>query len=315
MQVPARPEDDSNPEDPAGDPQLHSPLKAVDVARAFWRSPVLRIAIFVVIALGIFKVVRMMIEPVDPKRADFWSAPIVALGALAIMARLEGRTLQSFGLNRRRRALGEMALGFVIGGITMSIVVGSMALYGWYHGRLEPVRAAMLHALGVNLGVFLAIGIYEEVVYRGYFFQTLERRWGADVAFAVTMVTFGLLHLAAPIPHTSVTLKLIGALSIAVEAGILFAAAYLLTRRLWMPIGIHWAWNFFEGPVYGTPVTGDDFGPSIFAGRIQGPAWATGGGFGPEASIPALLVGTALGLVLLWMAVLRKHARERNVEE
>jgi hypothetical protein len=149
----------------------------------------------------------------------------------------------------------------------------------------------------------------EETIYRGYFFQTIETRWGSDSAFATTMVVFGLMHLATPIPNLNEVLKLVGALSIAVEAGILFAAAYLLTRRLWMPIGLHWAWNFFQGPVFGAPVTGSSFGPSVIEGHISGPIWATGGTFGPEAGIPALLVGAAYGIALLIVAIRRKNLR------
>lgn len=281
-------------------------------ASRFWRFPVTRIVLFALLLLVFWAIFAVAIWPLDPFDYKYWAAPLAAVSALALMGRIDGRTLAGFGFSRWPRALGETALGFAVGGLTMSAIVGIMALKGWYHGRPEMMTGALASSLGNTLAIFFALAIFEEAVYRGYFFQTLERRWGSDIAFAATMVTFGLMHLTIDIPGASTSLKLIGALSIAVEAGILFAAAYLLTRRLWMPIGIHCAWNFFEGPVYGTPVTGSNLGQTLFDGHVTGPAWATGGGFGPEASIPALLVGTAIGLLMLWIAQRRRHRLDKG---
>ena len=272
-----------------------------------WRFPLTRIAAFAVVLLAFYAAFALVIERIDRFDYQYWAAPLAALAALAVMGRLERLTLAAYGFSKPSKAVRELLIGFLVGGTTMSLIVGIMSAKGWYHGRLMPMTDSLLGSLGNTLAIFFGLAIFEEAVYRGYFFQTLERRWGPDIAFAATMVTFGLMHLTINVPGASVSLKIIGALSIAVEAGILFAAAYLLTRRLWLPIGIHCAWNFFEGPVYGTPVTGNNLGETLFAGHISGPAWATGGGFGPEASIPALLVGTFLGLVLLWLAQRRRQ--------
>ena len=293
---------------------LSQPSQGDESGRDGWWTPLVRIAAFAFAFLTFYALFALAIERIDRFDYRYWSAPLAALAALALMARLEQRTVASFGFNKPRKAFRELVIGFIIGGTTMSLIVGIMSACGWYHGRPMPLTSSLMWGLASTLAIFFALAIYEEVVYRGYFFQTLERRWGADIAFAATMVTFGLTHLAVRVPGASVSLKIIGALSIAVEAGILFAAAYLLTRRLWLPIGIHCAWNFFEGPVYGTPVTGDNVGETVFNGHITGPAWATGGGFGPEASVPALLVGTAIGLVLLWMAQRRRSKKsDRSV--
>ena len=279
-----------------------------------WRFPLMRIAAFAVVLLAFYAAFALIIERIDRFDYRYWAAPLAALSALAVMGRLERLTLSAYGFSKPSKAVREILIGFLVGGATMSLIVGIMASRGWYHGHLMPLTDTLIGSLGNTLAIFFGLAIFEEAVYRGYFFQTLERRWGADIAFAVTMVTFGLMHLTINVPGASISLKIIGALSIAVEAGILFAAAYLLTRRLWLPIGIHCAWNFFEGPVYGTPVTGNNIGETLFNGHITGPAWATGGGFGPEASIPALLVGTVLGLVLLWLAQRRRHRHPKPHE-
>ncbi len=271
-----------------------------------WTSPGARIAAFALILLSYFLAAACLIERLDHTSFLFWAEAIASIAALSTMARLEGRTLASFGLCRPEVLVRDLTAGFAIGGITMAAVVGLMAACGWYHGHIVPVTYGMARSVASALAVFLAIGVAEEVIYRGYFFQTLERGWGSGAAFATTMATFGLVHLTVPIHGASIALRVIGSLSIAVEAGILFTAAYLLTRRLWMPIGIHWAWNFFEGPVFGTPVTGGRFS-SIVDGHVSGPAWATGGDFGPEASVPALVIGTILGLIVLWLALRRRR--------
>jgi hypothetical protein len=324
--VPGRPESNALDDDDGQHPAVlstnglhsatHSPEaeeRSTDQKAVSWqrivRFPVTRIVIFGLCLLCFYAILAVVIERFDRFDYQYWSAPLAAIAALAVMGRFDHISLAGFGFSKPRSALRELAIGCAVGGATMSAIVGLMATQGWYHGRIMPLTAPVMSSLGNTFAIFFSLAVFEEAVYRGYFFQTLERRWGADIAFAATMVTFGLMHLTVDVPHASISLKLIGALSIAVEAGILFAAAYLLTRRLWMPIGLHWAWNFFEGPVFGTPVTGNNIGQTIFAGHVSGPAWATGGGFGPEASIPALIVGTALGLLLLWVAHRRKHHR------
>lgn len=135
----------------------------------------------------------------------------------------------------------------------------------------------------------------------------MEEWLGSWWALALSALLFGLLHL--PNQNSS----LFAALCIAVEAGILLGAAFMLTRNLWLAIGIHWAWNLFEGPVFGTPVSGGAWEESFVRPVIQGPTLLTGGAFGPEASLYCLLVATAAGVILLWQAVRRGQVRPRPV--
>ena len=87
---------------------------------------------------------------------------------------------------------------------------------------------------------------------------------------------------------------------IAIEAGVLLGAAYKYTNSLWFPIGIHWAWNFTQGNVFGVAVSGGDIEESILSATLSGPDIITGGSFGPEASIIALLLGSILSAFFLW---------------
>src|SRR5215470_6480168 len=96
----------------------------------------------------------------------------------------------------------------------------------------------------------------------------------------------------------------VSSVAIAIEAGALLAAAYVATRSLWLPIGLHWAWNLFEGPVWGSPVSGIGL-PVIANARFPGPRLLTGGDFGPEAGLPAMVLGAALGVWFLVLAIRR----------
>jgi uncharacterized protein len=131
----------------------------------------------------------------------------------------------------------------------------------------------------------------EEVMLRGYAFQALEEQWGGGAATLVTALIFGALHGVNP---DSGWASFAGI----VVSGVLFGVAYWTTRRLWLPIGLHVAWNVFEGPILGFPVSGFDF-PSALTIHMTGPSVWTGGAFGPEAGLLGVLACVAgVGLLL-----------------
>ena len=158
------------------------------------------------------------------------------------------------------------------------------------------------------------MAVFQEVAVRGYIFQTLERRWGTGIALAGSAAFFGLAHLGSPVEGLTTVQWLVGPAFIGVETGLLFTAAYLLTRRLWLPIGIHWGWNFFESSIYGAANTGSwgDNPNTLFADRFAGPFLLTGGPFGPEASLICLAVGGYAGLLLLRLAIRKGQWRSAS---
>jgi hypothetical protein len=111
----------------------------------------------------------------------------------------------------------------------------------------------------------------------------------------ISAVVFGFLHLIYP------NATLVAAVAIALEAGILLAAAYVLTRRLWLAIGIHFAWNFTQGGIFGVAVSGNQ-ARGLLQSTLTGPELLSGGAFGAEASLFAILVCLAAGVYLLWRA-------------
>ena len=132
---------------------------------------------------------------------------------------------------------------------------------------------------------------------RALLLRLLWRAAGPLPAFAVAALVFGALHLANP-GATAV------AGATAAAAGLMFCALYALTGRLWVPIGLHLAWNFAQGYLFGAAVSGGNLGGSIAISTAHpgAPAWLTGGTFGPEASVLALLLVSSVTVVALRLA-------------
>ena len=182
--------------------------------------------------------------------------------------------------------------GLLLGFVALSVTIGVVALSGGYRiTGLNPAYSPWpdLFTLG------LVAGVAEEIIFRGVLFRLVEDGLGTWGAVAVSALVFGLLHL------TNKDATLMGGLAIVVEAGLLFAAVYVVTRNLWWTIGLHVAWNVAEGPVYGSVVSGSsDKARSWIAAEWPGPDWLTGGRFGVEASVVPMVL---LGLVSVWLLV------------
>jgi membrane protease YdiL (CAAX protease family) len=209
-------------------------------------------------------------------------ACLAALGCYALAVRLgEGRRPAELGL---RTALPGLLAGAALGLAMMTVLMGVLAVTGIYDITLVGPTPAW-----TGLGLALQAAVTEELWMRALLLRLLWRAFGPVPAFAVAALVFGGLHLANPgaTPLAAATV---------VMAGLMFCALYALTGRLWVPIGLHLAWNFAQGYLFGAAVSGGDLGGSIAVStaRPGAPAWLTGGTFGPEASVFALLVVTSV---------------------
>ncbi len=191
-------------------------------------------------------------------------------------------------------ALRELGRGILVGALLFCLTIGVLAALGLYSvGGLNHPSILVL-----SLSVSMISGFVEEVLFRGVLFRIVEESLGTWVALAISAILFGLLHLGNP------NATLAGAVAIAVEAGVLLAAAYAFTRRLWLPIGIHFAWNFVQGGVFGVAVSGNEI-PGLLQGRLTGPAWLSGGAFGAEASVVAVVLCLAAGVFFVGKVIQR----------
>lgn len=203
-----------------------------------------------------------------------------------------------FGEQRRaeeiepRALLPQLCIGLLIGAGMFALVFASLRLIGVY--TLAPGQWS---DWGSDVVKTLATGFVEEMLLRAIVFRLLMRAFGVAWALGLSALLFGVLHLLNP------NATWFAALAIAIEAGLMLAAFYLLTGRLWMSVGVHAAWNFMQGPFFGARVSGGTETGSLFtSGPVAGaPALLSGGAFGPEASLSAIVVGLVV-FVLVWRA-------------
>jgi hypothetical protein len=169
------------------------------------------------------------------------------------------------------------------------MAMGWVSFEGWAWETSSP--SYVVFSLFALLGTFITVGVSEEVLSRGYHLQNMAEAMSPRWAVFLSSALFAVLHL--PNPHASAA-SFVGVLA----SGYFLAFAWQRTRNLWLPIGIHIGWNFFEGAIFGYPVSGMP-GFNLILQNVSGPEIVTGGGFGPEAGLvvyPAII----LGAVLVW---------------
>ncbi len=205
---------------------------------------------------------------------------------------LDHRSFIDLGLLWNRRATRDLILGIGLTGVIFAVIyflewaLGYLQFesYAWQAQPLAPVIQATL----LMLLAYVFTGWGEELVFRGYWLQNLVEGLNLFWGVVISSLFFSVVHLLS---NPSVSL---GAGLGLMVGGIFFAFAYLRTNQLWLPIGIHIGWNFFEGTVFGFRVSGTD--PfALIRHTVAGPESITGGAFGPEAGLiilPALLIGT-----------------------
>jgi membrane protease YdiL (CAAX protease family) len=192
-------------------------------------------------------------------------------------------------------ALAELAAGLAAGFALFTVMTGCVWLLGGiqFHALRPPGETQWAYWLAIAI----ISGFMEETLMRGLLFRAVEKVSGSWAALAVSAAFFGGAHIFNP------NASWLAAVAIAFEAGILLGAAYMLTRRLWLAVGMHAAWNFTQGWVFSVPVSGTGGQPiGLISTTRIGPDWLTGGSFGLEASVMAMIVATVAGLLLLWWA-------------
>jgi membrane protease YdiL (CAAX protease family) len=205
---------------------------------------------------------------------------------------VERRPVSEFALPQLPRELGIGLLvgaGLYTGSVLVLMVLGVYRIEG-----LNPV-SFMIPAIALAL----SSGVFEELLFRGALFRIVEEWLGSWISLVVSSFVFGFVHMLNP------AATLTGALFISVEAGLLLAAAYMVTRRLWMSMGFHMAWNYTQSAVFSGIVSGGVSDPGLIKPLINGPDFLTGGSFGLEASVVAFVFCTGAGVVLLVIAVRR----------
>lgn len=210
-----------------------------------------------------------------------------ALGAGYFCARfLEGLPWRSLGLTLHPHWVRDLVIGTVLGIAALAVAVAIATAAGGL--RFSFIGNEMLLPAGRSLltsGALLFVAaLAEEAAFRGYPLQTLTRAGLVWLGVILTSLPFGLAHLWNPNVVPVVTF------ANTVIAGVWLAAAYLKTRSLWFPLGVHWGWNWSLGSFFGLPISGIRFFSNpILRGDDAGPAWLTGGNYGIEGGVAATI--------------------------
>jgi membrane protease YdiL (CAAX protease family) len=226
--------------------------------------------------------------------------------ALAVMSRIEHRTLGDYGLpwtgDRGRR----FAEGVVWGLLMVTGMVLLQRAEGVFHfgtvilsGR-EALKMGALWAAAM-----LGVGFFEEMAFRGYLQLTLASGMGFWRAAALSSLIFGGTHIAADSFYSW-----FGAVS-ATLFGLVFCVILWRTGSLWMAIGFHAAVDFTETFLFAPPTPKAQSVGHLLSSTLQGPAWLTGGSVGPEASVNGLIL-FAIVFALLWWVRFPSTASSRQ---
>jgi uncharacterized protein len=288
-----------------GELAFTTPADAPEWQRWVVLSPVGRIVFFMITMIILITVVHLgLVEsgfgdakapPMERALAKLLEQVLPSVIAYLLLVRLIER--------RKPRELSARALpfwgglGLVIGIVLFSAVAGVLWLLDVYHVTSTNPQADWLPAL---LTVGLGAGISEEIITRGVLFRIVEEGMGTVWALTISALFFGAAHIFNPGATAW------SSAAIAIEAGLMLGMLYHVTRSLWPCMGMHAAWNFVQGTVFGVPVSGTHADGWLLSYRT-GPAWLSGGVFGAEASVVALLICSTFTLALFVIAW-RRHS-------
>ena len=240
--------------------------------------------------------------------ANMWAfiliTPLTYFAYWIFVRYVEKREMTELG---GRGAAREFWLGSLLGFGLFSSVIAILWLLGFY--RVNGFNLIWLSLIGALLGAFVS-GFAQELIFRAVIYRITEEWLGTWWAVAISAILFGLIHL------TSAGATIFSALAVTLQAGILLAAAYALTHRLWMALGIHMAWDFANDGIFGVGTAGQT-GQSIhglFQASLTGPGLFTGGVLGVEVSVISVVIVLIAGILLLRAAYQKRQLASRKNE-
>lgn len=266
--------------------------------RAGWRlllHAIFYLVVLMTLSLGALLFYRGELGVIITSISPAIMIDLVSILSVTYLARrfLDYRSFSSLGLQVDRSTVSDLIVGFLIPGLMMASIFLVEYAAGWtqfqgWSWQTVGINQSAIGLLG-GLSAFIMVGIGEEILSRGYHLQNLMEGLNLHWALFLSSSVFALMHLFNPSTSLMSTLGLLA-------AGYFLAYGWVRTHKLWLPIGLHIGWNFFEGNVFGFNVSGlDTF--RLLLHTPSGPEFITGGAFGPEAgliALPAMLLGAWL---------------------
>jgi len=255
------------------------------------------------LTIGLFGFLANPFSPQSVLREDLLSF-LAALGAALAMARLERRPMGAYGLPGERAFGKWFWLGCLLGFVEVSVLMGLIAAFGGYSfGTVSLHGAEVARWGGLWFVAFVAVGLAEEYLFRGYWQYTLAGGIGFWLAAILLSVLFGAVHLWNPGEGY------VGAAGVAVT-GLLFAFTLRRTGNLWLAVGWHASFDFGETFLYSVPDSGAVFEHHLSSATLHGAKWLTGGTVGPEGSVFSFLTMGMLAIAIHFLFPAKKTRDE-----
>jgi membrane protease YdiL (CAAX protease family) len=252
------------------------------LASRLMANPLVRIVLGIVLTFGAVPLTmiiasQLVAKPYRIVWPQLLAAVLVWFGYRFYVRRIEKRQPTELATPGMARELGS---GLLLGAGLVALSFAVLAALGAYQfGGVNALSIMML----VPLAELVLVGMAEEMVFRGVIFGVIERSLGSKPAIVISALVFSLAHL----PNDGVSVL---AIAVIAAYGVMQAALYMKTRRLWACIGTHIAWNYCVSQVFSSTVSGHAATGGLLRGELAGNAMLTGGVFGVEGSLIALLL-------------------------
>lgn len=261
----------------------------------YGRMPIWKWILFAILGIAGFTVIYSLFQAIAMLPHEIWLRILVSILAAAAIFSIYVLWCRMVEKSRAdelttRKGMRDVLLGILVGVCFFGVIVIVMYALGYY--RIATVKFDFTR-LAFAFAFYIFVAVSEEIIFRGVLFKMIDRRWNALAAYLVSAVVFGAAHIMQP------NGTLWTSFAIAIEAGIMLGAAYKFSGTLWLPIGIHLAWNFTEGSIFGFAVSGSNSFSTLISPILQGPKILTGGDFGPEGSMITVVLGAALSAIFI----------------
>lgn len=258
--------------------------------------PLTKIIVGIIVVAGVYVLSNMALVQIF--KTDALTEDVISLFIALISTFLSAITYALLFKFYEKREIKELStnglaknlsvgllLGFVLQSLTILVI--------FFNGGYSITSVNPIVFIIPPFAMAFSSAIFEEILFRGIIFRVMEEKLGSYVSLIISAIIFGLLHMSNP------NSSFIAGVGLAIQAGLLLAAAYIFTRNLWFPIAIHFAWNFTQSAIFGANVSGITLSKTLITSKISGVDWITGGPFGPEGSIQATSFCLMAAIILL----------------
>ena len=265
-------------------------MNLITLRSKLFNYTLIRIIIALIVCLVVLYVSIHCLNLISNKYQALWSIGAIVFAGCMVAVYIvfftwyDKRKVAEFSTNNlAKNLIAGLCLGASLQLLTILIIYLSEGL------TVTEVKSFV--CIFPLLAAGLLSAVFEEVIFRGVIFRITEEKLGSYAALIISAFIFGIMHLFNP------NCSVVGAITIAIEGGLLLAVAYMYRRNLWFPIALHFAWNFVQGGIFGAHTSGKA-SVGLLTTKIEGPVLITGGQLGPEGSVQAVLFCSVAAAIL-----------------